>query len=302
MAKRGTLDHPKTKRLGRALNMPAWAALGLLEAVWHWVSRYCPEGLLGDEDLEDCADTIRFDAGGKMLAETLESCGLMDAQDGMWYVHDWHDHADETTKKALEKAGKGFANGSQSRRFTKKPEQVIPYEEFANDSREIHEPNATAKPSLTLPINNPLPLQEGEDKEKPKGRATRAKRTWAMVRDEMIEALPQHKKNFEVWFKYRADYPGTVWKPQTVALNIEDFKDWSPDRLKEAIRYSIKAPYTKICEPFKSSMNSGQNGQANGKPATPVLTAEEAGRINSGEGLPDYGSPVRANHEARRQN
>lgn len=41
---------------------------------------------------------------------------------------------------------------------------------------------------------------------------------------------------------------------------------------------------------------------SNGGHSAPTLTAEEAGKINSGEGLPDYGSPVRANHEARRQN
>jgi len=169
MAKRGTLDHPKVKRLGRALNSPAWAALGLLESVWHWVSRYKPEGQLTDCDFDDCADTIRYDDGGAALSAILHSCGLLDViGDGAWYVHDWHDHADETTKKALEKAGKCFANGSGNRRYKKEQVQIeenepiqLDDEQFANDSQLAHESNVTAKPSLAKPsLAKPSPRTE----------------------------------------------------------------------------------------------------------------------------------------------
>lgn len=278
MAKRGTLEHPKTRRLGRALNLPAWAALGLLEALWHWVSRYCPEGLLTDEDIEDCADTIRFDGGGAGLAEVLESCGLLDRQDGGWYVHDWHDHADETTKKALEKAGKRFANGSQSRRFTKKtepPKQCEQFdseaesecEQFANDSQPPHEPNATAKPSLAKPnqalLTPPTPPDGGEVKpalveeppppdEPPK----RQRRTWADVCREMSEAMPKHAETLAIWFKFRASKPGGVWVPATVAENVAEFASWPVERLKAAVRHSIRNSYQAIYEPKGSHIGA----------------------------------------------
>lgn len=112
MAKRGTGDHPKTKRLGRAIGLPAWAALGLLEAFWHWVSRYCPTGFITPDEMMDCADTIRFDGD---LAGVMVASGWLDEVDGGYYVHDWHDHADDTTKKALERKGERFANGSVTR-------------------------------------------------------------------------------------------------------------------------------------------------------------------------------------------
>ncbi len=125
MAKRGTLEHPKTKRLARELQMPVWAALGLLEAIWHWVSRYAPTGVLTAEDIADLCDTIRFDGN---LAESLTKSGWLDVVADGWYIHDWHDHADDTTKKTLQKRGESFANGAP-------PRKEIVRESIANDSR-----------------------------------------------------------------------------------------------------------------------------------------------------------------------
>jgi len=142
MAKRGTLDHPKTKRLGRQLDMPAWAALGLLEAVWHWVGRYRPTGFLTGDDLADIADTIRYESGGA-LASDLVSTGWLDEVEGGWYIHDWHDHADDTVKKTLAKRGEKFANGSSVRKQSQPeliaPEAVSTREPIANDSRTVRE-------------------------------------------------------------------------------------------------------------------------------------------------------------------
>lgn len=149
MAKRGTLEHPKTKRLARSLQLPAWAALGLLESFWHWVGRYTPSGLITPEELEDCADTIRFDEGGESLARVLHACGWLDEVDGGWYVHDWHDHADDSTKKVLEKRGETFANGSEVRKQVQKPmggnDSRTVSEQDASDSRQ---PKPKPKPEL----------------------------------------------------------------------------------------------------------------------------------------------------------
>jgi hypothetical protein len=106
MAKRGTLEHPRTRRLARQLGMPAWAALGLLEAFWHWVGRYSPTGLLTQDELDDCADTIQC----ADQVEALIECGWIDRlPNGRYWVHSWHQHADNTVKKNLSNSKQSFA-------------------------------------------------------------------------------------------------------------------------------------------------------------------------------------------------
>lgn len=150
MAKRGTLEHPKTKRLARALGLPAWAALGLLEAVWHWAGRYALTGALSIDDMEDCADTIRFDGGGVELSSALHAAGWLEETETGWYIHDWHDHADDAVRKALAKRGERFANGSALRRQTQTTESENDSrtirEQIANDSR-LPEPEPEPEPS-----------------------------------------------------------------------------------------------------------------------------------------------------------
>ena len=153
MAKRGTLEHPKTKRLARAMKAPAYSALGLLEAIWQWVGRYTPTGFLTAEELEDCADTIRFDEGGDALGAMLHACGLLDQMEGGWYIHDWHDHADDSVKKVLAKRGETFANGSELRKQVQKPtggnDSRTDREQDASDTRQPKpKPKPKPKPEL----------------------------------------------------------------------------------------------------------------------------------------------------------
>lgn len=168
MAKRGTLGHPKCKRLGRALGMEAWAALGLLEAFWHWVGRYRPTGQLSAEDMLDAADEVGF-RDAEQLAVLLVSTGWLDQiDDDSYYVHDWHDHADDTVKKTLAKRKEQFANGQSARKTTiandTKPEQIDEQESFANHSRTVRESFATSQSlsqSQSL-SHEPLPKRESE--------------------------------------------------------------------------------------------------------------------------------------------
>ena len=45
--KRNTIDHPKTKALARALGLPLYSGVGVLEALWHWTARHAPAGDVG---------------------------------------------------------------------------------------------------------------------------------------------------------------------------------------------------------------------------------------------------------------
>jgi hypothetical protein len=167
VAKRGTLEHPKTKRLARAIGAPPWAALGLLEAFWHWVGRYRPQGFLTAEDFLDCMDTIRYDGD---LSAVLTAAGFLEEAPGGWYVHDWHDHADDTVKKTLQKRGEAFASGRPPRKEHSEtaPESVAndsvepetaPSEPCANDSRTIREQIASdARAIRDMPEPEPKPV------------------------------------------------------------------------------------------------------------------------------------------------
>lgn len=131
MAKRGTLGHPRTSKLARALNMPAWAALGLLEAFWHWAGRYAPTGLLDQELLESAMDGSGI--SGDHAAALVETGWLDPLEDETIWIHSWHEHADDTVKKNLKAAKKSFAmqsNPTVSR---------ITRESFANRLRSCSE-------------------------------------------------------------------------------------------------------------------------------------------------------------------
>jgi hypothetical protein len=108
LAKRGTFDHPKTIRLARALDVETWAALGLLEALWHWTAKYAPDGHIETENWPALAEQIRFSRGSEQLRQVLIQCGWIDESKGETFVHDWPDHADDAAKKALTRAGTSF--------------------------------------------------------------------------------------------------------------------------------------------------------------------------------------------------
>lgn len=56
--KRGAPDHPKMRRLARRLGLPHMAAVGCMEMLWHWASRYAQDGAIGRYDDDDIADAL----------------------------------------------------------------------------------------------------------------------------------------------------------------------------------------------------------------------------------------------------
>lgn len=118
MAKRGTLDHPKNKRLARALKTFHGITLGLLETIWHQAAQFHADGKMTKLDLEDA-----FDAGGWLsmfnLEQLIEALSNPDhawldvLPDGTFYIHDWHNHCDDSTHAKLYRSLMYFGNGSK---------------------------------------------------------------------------------------------------------------------------------------------------------------------------------------------
>jgi hypothetical protein len=120
--KRGTPEHPKTRRLARRLNLETWGAVGVLESLWHWAAKFARRGDIGRHDDADIAEGIGWRGDPATLIEALIAERWIDANDTYRLViHDWHIHADDAVKKTLERAGETFATGENPRRDAVEP-------------------------------------------------------------------------------------------------------------------------------------------------------------------------------------
>ena len=126
MAKRGTLEHPKTMALADVLGIDDCHALGILEALWHWTARYHADGNISGTQPGILARAVRTRIDAQTLWDALLSCGWIDVDGDSCLIHDWADHADNTTKKNLANRGESFADGSTpfQKRSGKIPESV----------------------------------------------------------------------------------------------------------------------------------------------------------------------------------
>ena len=114
--KRNTLEHPKVRRLARALGVERWGAIGVLESLWCWTGRYCPNGAIGTFDDEELADAIGWNRDAGELVRALVATGWLDEHaEYRLLIHDWADHADDATRKALERTKACFATGESPR-------------------------------------------------------------------------------------------------------------------------------------------------------------------------------------------
>jgi hypothetical protein len=112
--KRGAPDHPKMKKLARALNINRGWAVGLLESLWHWTSKFAPQGDIGKHEDVDIAEGCFWDREPSELINALIETGWIERCDKhRLLVHDWHDHADEAVTKRLARSKLPFLSVSR---------------------------------------------------------------------------------------------------------------------------------------------------------------------------------------------
>lgn len=111
--KRGTPRHPKLDDLMRAAKVKRSTAVGWLELLWHATAEFAPQGNIGR-----CSDDwieAQLDWSGRrgQLIEYLTSTRWLDRHsEYRLLVHDWHDHADDSVRKRLSRAGLCFLSNS----------------------------------------------------------------------------------------------------------------------------------------------------------------------------------------------
>lgn len=100
--KRGTPEHPKMKRLCSILCKPNYVGVGILEAMWHLVARYTPDGAIGKLANSEIARAIDWRGDPNNLINALVASGWLETCScHRLYVHDWKDHADQTVARVL---------------------------------------------------------------------------------------------------------------------------------------------------------------------------------------------------------
>jgi hypothetical protein len=116
MAKRNTLEHPKTSHLARLIGWDPCGALGVLEALWHFAGRFAVSGDVGKFPDDEIAKRVMWSRPPEQLIAALVVSGWLDVptrdRKARLVIHDHALHADDTTKTAMKRKGESFWTGS----------------------------------------------------------------------------------------------------------------------------------------------------------------------------------------------
>jgi len=110
--KRGTIEHVKMHRLAERLSLPRYAAVGIMESLWHMAATKAPTGDITAIGAEDIAFYVRWDREPSELIEALVACRWVDRDGDRLLIHDWQEHAEDSVKKWLSRHGMKFADNS----------------------------------------------------------------------------------------------------------------------------------------------------------------------------------------------
>lgn len=163
--KRGTIEHAKTAKLARLLNVPRYAAVGILESLWHATAKHAPRGDIGRITDDDIAFYVGWDREpAELIAALVAARWLDEDEQHRLKVHDWHEHADDSVKKTIRNRGEQFVTLPElSGTFRKIPE-VSPLPK--PEPKPVPEPNA--------PSAQDAPIARGADR----SRQPRSARRW----------------------------------------------------------------------------------------------------------------------------
>lgn len=137
--KRGAPRHPKVTSLADRLSVELYAAVGLLELLWHFTAEYAPSGDVGRHSDRAIARALHWKKKPDVLIDGLLECRWLD-RDGeeCLVVHDWPAHADDATHMKLARARLHFSDGSAPN-FRRLPttERALAEQFYANSVRTV---------------------------------------------------------------------------------------------------------------------------------------------------------------------
>jgi len=129
--KLGTTESAKFKKLKRRLKQPAWAVIGVLEAVWYFTCRNSPCGDIGRHSNEDIAADMEWDDDADELIDALVYAGFLDlSSQYRLVVHDWPEHCPNWVRANIVRHKKQFCVAEDSTKQaiddTKEPPKESP--------------------------------------------------------------------------------------------------------------------------------------------------------------------------------
>jgi hypothetical protein len=164
--KRGTPRHPKTKALARALKISDSHAAGILAFLWDFASDFCPDGGIGRLSDEEIAEACGWpEKKAKALIEALAEKRWIEAHpECRYYIHDWHEHCEDTVQRKLARALRLFANGTVPKLSSlNKAERPLIEQQYAERAHGV----PTACPPKAHGEGTPCPLPEPEPVPRP---------------------------------------------------------------------------------------------------------------------------------------
>lgn len=177
--KRGTPDHFKVHDLARRLSLPRYAAIGLLESLWHVTAKHAPAGDIGRLPDDQIAFYIGWDREPSRLIDSLVDARWLDRHaEHRLIVHDWWDHCDNAVHQVMARSKQFFANGTSPKTSPLPLEDRKAADAFYRTRASFEEPiepagsirvpassrrapvGNTAAADGSLPLPKPMPLPE----------------------------------------------------------------------------------------------------------------------------------------------
>jgi hypothetical protein len=133
--KRGTAHHPKVADLAARLDKPKYAAVGILELLWHFTAQFTPAGDIGKYSDAAIADPIGWKDDPTALINALVAAKWLDIDPTYrLIVHDWWAHCEDSVHIALARQTMLFAQTHKER--TENAQKAFPVlSRLARDER-----------------------------------------------------------------------------------------------------------------------------------------------------------------------
>lgn len=110
--KHAGVRHPKTFDLAQRLSITNYAAVGLLECLWHLAGDYSPRGDIGRLTDGSIARSVGWEREPGLLIDALVASHWLDTdQSHRLIIHDWPEHAFDWIRKRVRdenRSGGGF--------------------------------------------------------------------------------------------------------------------------------------------------------------------------------------------------
>lgn len=107
--KKGTPRHPKMYKLAEALNVPLYAAVGIMQMLWEHAGAHTPQGDIGSLPDAAIAQSVQWTKKTGILVQGLvDSKWVDEVPEHRLVIHDWPDHCERSVKQFLDYHGKDF--------------------------------------------------------------------------------------------------------------------------------------------------------------------------------------------------